>query len=537
MLKARLLPHIYFAYFFLVLAAAFGLLYAMQLLGFGTQLIRPDLVRSLHISLMLYGFVPLMMTLLPFALFDKEGVMKEEGVWYLERFLYLWYIFLVFLIFSLLAGDTRGLPFYDFPYELNAILALAGIFYIIAIFKTIKGYEVKPLWVRVSLVLVIASPFALLLLMNPRYGQVEKMLLGPHGDNTLGMSFALLAIYYLAIKLASPRTVFSTRRHILWQIPLGFYLLSVLYRSFIGSLSYNAEWLLQYLTLLYIPVLYIWWKDAGLKVRKNLTLFISIAAFLFADVEGNILFIPWLRALFHRNDLVVGHAHIAVGIGLLFLALSIIEPFVKVSARRALYLTGMLFLMALVLSISGIEQAGFAVMHTELMWALRVFFGLMFLAGLLFVRSLFSVKRVQGFFRSLRSIDLYNLAGFLSDGVGGILLLLFGSTLYALIDQPFVGGYQTIVFGFVTAVGLVHLLGFLLPAQAHPFALATVILRLVTAAGFFALYKAGVFEWIAYAISGIDLLFVLLYLIFLKDPYEKTHTSQPSFDCSDIRRS
>ena len=527
MLKKRIIPHIYFSYFFLVLAAFFGLVYALQLLGFGVDLIRPDLVRSLHISLMLYGFIPLMMTLLPFALFDKEGVMKAEGIWYLERFLYLWYIFLVFLAFSLLAGNTRGLPFYDFPYELNAILALAGIFYIIAIFKTIKNYEVKPLWVRVSLVLVIVSPFALLLLMNPEYGQVEKMLMGPHGDNTLGMSFALVAIYYLAIKLASPKKVFKTRWHILWQIPLGFYLLSVLYRSFVGSISYNAEWFLQYLTLLYIPTLYIWWKDAGLSIQKNVTLFISIAAFLFVDIEGNILFIPELRAIFHRNDLVVGHAHIAVGIGLLFLALSIIESFVKASSRRALYLAGMLVLMALVLSISGVEQAGFAAMHTEILWGFRALFGLLFLLGLLFYAPLFSLKTCKTYFHSLRIIDIYNIAGFLSDGMGGMMLLLFGSTLYALISQPFVGAYQMIVFGFVMGVGVLHLIGVLFPIKAYTFALSTVMLRLITAAGFFALYKAGTFGWIALAIAIVDLLFVLLYLLLngiSKDLHEKTTT-------------
>ena len=521
MLKKRIIPHIYFSYFFLVLAAFFGLLYALQLLGFGVDLIRPDLVRSLHISLMLYGFIPLMMTLLPFALFDKEGVMKAEGIWYLERFLYLWYIFLVFLAFSLLAGNTRGLPFYDFPYELNAILALAGIFYIIAIFKTIKNYEVKPLWVRVSLVLVIVSPFALLLLMNPEYGQVEKMLMGPHGDNTLGMSFALVAIYYLAIKLASPKKVFKTRWHILWQIPLGFYLLSVLYRSFVGSISYNAEWFLQYLTLLYIPTLYIWWKDAGLSIQKNVTLFISIAAFLFVDIEGNILFIPELRAIFHRNDLVVGHAHIAVGIGLLFLALSIIEPFVKVSKRRALYLGSALSLMALVLSISGFEQAGFFTMHTELWWTLRALTGLLFLFGLLMVTQRIGIRQIKVYLTHLRAIDLYNLTGFLSDGMGGLLLLLFGSSLYGLIGQTFVGGYQNIVFGFVMGVGLVHLMGYLLPLQAYALAQATLILRVITAAGFFALYKAGVLGWIAFAIAGIDFLFVLVYLLFVRITMKK----------------
>ena len=521
MLKKRIVLHIYFSYFFLIFAAFFGLLYALQLLGFGVELIRPDIVRSLHISLMLYGFIPLMMTLLPFALFDKEGVIKAEGIWYLERFLYLWYIFLVFLIFSLLAGNTRGLPFYDFPYELNGILALAGIFYIMAIFKTIKNYEVKALWVRVSLVLVIISPFALLLLMNPEYGQVEKMLMGPHGDNTLGMSFALVAIYYLAIKLASPKVTFQTRWHILWQIPLGFYLLSVLYRSFVGSISYNAEWFLQYMTLLYLPTLYLWWKDAGLSIKKNMTLFISISAFLFSDIEGNILFIPGLRILFHRNDLVVGHAHIAVGIGLLFLALSIVEPFVKVSARRAVYLTGMLVLMAFVLSISGIEQAGFSAMHTEILWGFRALFGFLFLLGLLLYIPLFSINIYREKLQRLRPIDFYNIVGFLSDGVGGLILILLGSTLYALIDQAFVGGYQNIVFGFVMGVGLLHFLGVLFPSKAYTIALATVVLRLITAAGFFALYKADTLGWIALAIAVVDLIFVLLYL-FLKVLHEKT---------------
>ena len=520
MLKKALLPHIYFSYFFLLFAAFFGLLYALNLVGIGTDLIRPDLVRSLHISLMLYGFVPLMMTLLPFALFDKEGIMTKEGIWYLERFLYLWYIFLVFMIISTLLGNVRGLPFYDFPYELNAILALAGFFYIVAIFKTIKAYDVKPLWVKVSLVLVVVSPFALLLLMNPDYGQVEQMLKGPHGDNTLGMSFALMAIYYLAIKLASPKVVFKTKWHILWQIPLAFYVLSVLHRSFIGTISYNVEWFLQYLTLLYIPTLYIWWKDAGLSIKKNLTLLVSIVAFLFVDIEGNILFIPQLREIFHRNDLVVGHAHIAVGIGLLFLALAIIESFIKISKARALYLTSALSFMALVLSISGFEQAGFFTTHTEFWWNLRVLSGFLFLFGLLFVAKWFSIIEVKQYIKQLRAIDIYNLTGFLSDGVGGLLLLLFGSTIYGIINQEFVGAYQLIVFGFVMGVGLLHLVAYILKPNAYALAFATVILRVITAAGFFALYKAGVLGWVAFAIAGIDLLFVLVYL-FLKELHEK----------------
>ena len=43
---------------------------------------------------------------------------------------------------------------------------------------------------------------------------------------------------------------------------------------------------------------------------------------LFVDIEGNILFIPDIRWLFHRNDLIVAHAHVAMGVGVLFMVIS-----------------------------------------------------------------------------------------------------------------------------------------------------------------------------------------------------------------------
>ena len=517
MLKERLIPHIRIFYLFLIAAAMFGLLYALQLVGIGLELIRPDLVRSLHISLMLYGFPTVMMALLPFALFDKEGVMDKEAWGYLEKFFWLWYLFLVLMLFSLLYGATRGLPFYDFPYELNFILAAAGIFYIIAIFKAIRNYKTKPLWVKVSLVAVSVSPLALLVLMNPEYGQVEKMLLGPHGDNTLGMSFALMVIYYLALKLASPKQHLKTRWHILWIIPLGFYVLSVLYRSFVSSLSYEQEWFLQYLTLLYIPLLYRWWKDAGVRVRENMALFLSMAAFVFADIEGNILFIPHLRELFHRNDLVVGHAHVAVGIGFLFLAFAIIDRYWSLGRKHYLYIAGMLTLMSAVLSLSGFEQAGFGQMHTETLWYLRAFFGFLVLAGFLRVKDLYRPVVTLLRQRTLDKERLYHLAGFASDGLGGLMLLLFAPLLYGMIGQPFSPGYQQIVFGFVTAVGMMHLMALIYPDDARAYANATVIARVLTAAGFFALYKTGQLGQIAGAIAAVDLAFAGVYLFYIKE--------------------
>ncbi len=504
--------HTIISFGFLILAALFGLVYALQLLGYATDLIRPDIARSLHISLMLYGFIPLMLSLLPFALFDKEGILGAEGLLYLERYFILWYTFLVFMVLSIGAGVMRGLPFYDFHYSLNGILAFAGLFYIIAIFKTIRSYAVRPQWVKVSLVLVIASPFALLLLMNPDYGQVEQMHMGPHGDNTLGMSFALMAVYYLAIKLASPMTSFRTRWHILWQIPLGFYALSVLYRSFIGSISYEAEWFLQYLTLLYIPTLYRWWKDAQLSIAKNFNLFVSIAAFLFVDIEGNILFVPALRKIFHRNDLVVAHAHIAVGIGLLFLAFSIIERYFSLSSMRRFTLVLAISLMGLVLSIDGIMQAGFIPLDTELMWELRALYGALFLAALIW----WMPENITQTLRSFSPLRLYHLAAFASDGIGGVMLLLFGGYLYGIIGEPFAGSYQLIVFGFVAGVGISHLIGALHEPYATPMALATSTIRIITAAGFTALYLAGTLGWIALAIAVVDMGFAMGYWLWLR---------------------
>ncbi len=521
MLKKFLLPHFWFAYAFFLIALLFGLLYSLQLLGIGASLFRPDLARSMHLTLMLYSFLPLMMTVLPFALFEKEGVLSADSLRSLSVFFVLWYLFLLFAMLAIARGDTRGLPFYDFPYELNVLLAFAGIFYIRAIFQSIAHYAVKPLWVKVSLILVVISPVALLVLMNPTYGQVSKTLVGPHGDNTLGMSFALVILYYLTIKLSSDKPTFRTRWHLLWQIPLGFYMLSVLYRTLVGPLTYNMEWFLQYLTLLYIPLLYRWWKDAKLDIRKDFALFLSITAFLFADVEGNILYIPHIRALFHRNDLVVGHAHIAVGMGFLFLVLAIVKESVSFSRKTMLLLTVPLLGMALVLSLSGFEEAGFWSMHTTLWWSLRSVFGVLFSIGVFTVAFKRSLPAVKEFYRHMRPVDLYHLAGFLSDGIGGVILLFFGKALYRLLDIPFHEGYIEIVFGFVAGVGAIHLSGLFHKKEAYAYAQATALLRAFTAAGFFALYKASVLDRSALGIAFVDLLYVLVYLLFLKDTYEK----------------
>ena len=513
MLKNLISFHFKISSIFLVLAVFFGWLYSMQLLGALTPLFDPTIARSLHISLMLYGFPSLMLSMLPFALFDKDGLESKDGLHYLNLYFIFWYIFLIFMVAALLLGNTRGLPFYDFPYELNFILAVSGIFYFISILKYIKHYEVKPLWVKISLVAVAVAPFLLILLMNPDYGQVEMMELGPHGDNTLGMSFALLVLYFLAIKLASP-IKFVARFHVLWMIPLGFYILSVLYRSFVGNLSYEAEWFLQWLTFLYIPILYFWFKDAQVSVKENLFLFISILAFLFVDIEGNILFIPEIREAFHRNDLVVGHAHIAVGTSMLFLSFAIVKNYFEISNRAIKHLMYMIVLMSLVLSINGFSQAGYIDTSSELMWQLRSLFGGLFLIVLLwFYFSGISLANIS-------KLRWYHLLGFLSDGIGGLVLLFFAPFLYAFLQIDFAVGYQMIVFGFMGSVGFVHLLGFMKKEYEDIAAYATIATRVITSALFFAMFKADVIGWIALVVGAYDLVYALIYIVFLKEKNE-----------------
>ena len=184
-----------------------------------------------------------------------------------------------------------------------------------------------------------------------------------------------------------------------------------------------------------------------------------------------------------------------------------------------------MLLMTLVLTINGFSQAGFSKVDTMTIWTWRAIFGGLFLLGLLFYSRFFNISVQLSFLKRLRPLEWYHLIGFASDGLGGLLLILFGTAIYGLIGQGFTEGYQQIVFGFVMGVGLMHLMAFLRPNHEHALAIATVIIRTITSAGFFALYKAGVLGWIALAIALIDLLFVLVYLLYLQKESYETITS------------
>jgi len=483
------LPLLLFWLFFGLFA---GFVYAVEMLGLdgSMTLLSPERARSLHISQMLYGFFPLVLSLLPFALFEKEGVLSSKAIAHLHRYFVVWNVFLLFMSMSLLFGNIRGLPFYDFPYQLNFLLAFSGLFYLLALIDALRRYEKRPLWVNVSLIAVIAAPIALIVLMNPQYGQVEKTLIGPHGDNTLGMSFTLIPIYYLLIKLSASKA-FTPRHHWLWVIPLVGYVASLILRNFFHTLSYNEEWFFQYLTLLYLPLLWVWLRDAGVSFKTNPYLILSIAAFVFVDVEGNILFIPELRALIHRNDLVVGHAHIAMGLGVAFMALSIAHHLLPSIFKRtyATAWTVLMSLMALSLSIAGLIEAGIMGGTIEPFLMVRAAFGLMVLV--LVMKIVYDRLHLP----MDSPLKIYHLIGFLGDALGGLALLIAGAGLFGFLGFTFGGTYEYVVFAFVMGTGMIHWSG--LHGDEERMAHLSATIRFLVSPPFAALYMAGILDELA----------------------------------------
>lgn len=499
------------AFLWLILGLFAGLVYALEMLGLdgSMTLLSPERARSLHISQMLYGFFPLMLSLLPFALFQKEGILSDIAIGHLRRYFVVWNLFLLFMSMALLFGNIRGLPFYDFPYQLNFLLAFSGLFYLLALVDALRRYDKRPLWVNVSLLAVIAAPIALIVLMNPDYGQVEQTLVGPHGDNTLGMSFTLIPIYYLLIKLVATQE-FKPRWHWLWIVPLAGYVLSLIIRNFFHSLSYNEEWFFQYLTLLYLPLLWVWLRDAGVSFKTNPYLILSIGAFIFVDLQGNFLFIPEIRALIHRNDLVVGHAHIAMGLGVAFMALSILHYLLPNLFRRvyAIVWTVLMALMAVSLTIAGVIEAG------GFSGAIEPFLGARALIGALLVGMVLWITYERIKFKLDSPLKFYHLGGFLSDAGGGVILILGGAALFPLLGFHFSGTYEYIVFAFMIGTGLAHWYG--LHRDPHHFAEFTASVRAVCASVFIALYLAGTLDGIALLVALYDISFALVYWLVLR---------------------
>lgn len=484
-----------------------GVIYGAQMLGFSAldaTLLNAPATRSIHITLMLYGPIMLALSLLPFALFAKDKLDLTEAVEPLRNYFLLWHLFLFMAVVSILLGIQRGLPFYDFAYELNFILVASGIFYIVAIFKTIKHYEVTPLWVSVSKMLLFIAPISLLVLMNPTYGQVEKTLIGPHGDNTLGMSFTIIPLFYLMIKLHTKEN-FTPKWNLFWIIPLVGYALSVATRIFRGELSYSEEWIYQWLTFAYAPLLIKWCMDAKITIKSTPYLVVSIWAFLFVMIQGNILFIPEIRWPFHRNDLIIAHAHVAIGLGIFFMSLSILKYFYKLPHKFIyfwLFVIGVIFIS---LSLAGFDEAGVFAVDVAAMWWIRLFGGILAVVGLVY----YIVKNIK--ISKIPLLELYHLNGFASDGLGAIVLILSAPMLFEFLGFYFTP-YYYLVFGFMGFVGILHLIG--VKKEAHFLAYLTSMARLITGTIFLSLFYVGTIDALGLLVGLYDIAYALLYLIF-----------------------
>lgn len=485
----------------------FGALYAAQLVGFSlfdNTLLNTTTTRSLHITLMLYGPIMLAMSLLPFALFAKDKLDLSDAIVPLRNYFLLWHIFLFMSVVSISLGLQRGLPFYDFAYELNFLLASSGIFYIIAIFKIIKQYKIAPVWVMVSKAALFSAPIALLILMNPDIGQVEKTLIGPHGDNTLGMSFTLIPLFYLLVKLHA-KEGFIPKWHIFWILPLAVYALSVITRILRGDLSYGEEWVAQWMTFFYLPLLMKWCKDADLTLKRTPYLVISIWAFLFVMIQGNILFFPDIRAAIHKNDLVIAHAHLAMALGILFMALSTLSYFYKLPRKFLHFWLWVVALIFVPLTLAGLDEGGYISVNVISMWWLRLLAGVFGVFGLLyFIASKFKYK-------NLSLLEFYHLNGFFSDGLGALLLVLFGSSIFEYLGFYF-SPYYYLVFGFMGFVGMIHLLG--IKQSSHIFARLTSYARLITGTIFLSLSYLGIIDILGLLVGAYDILYALIYLLF-----------------------
>lgn len=231
-------------------------------------------------------------------------------------------------------------------------------------------------------------------------------------------------------------------------------------------------------------------------------------AFLFVDIQGNILFIPEIRWLFHRNDLIIAHAHVAMGIGVFFMVIAMFVSTIsdlKNSNFYTYYLGGILGIFV-VLSLNGFVQTGFLTLDTFYLWLLRSFFGFI---------ALLSLITFIHFKNKLSHLQLYNLFGILADGFGGIGLILFASFLYPILGFEFGGKYEYIVFIFVCFTGLIHYLAYKEISHRVLLTQLTVMIRIGVGSVFFALFSNNTLGVEALGIALFDLLFAIYYLIFL----------------------
>jgi hypothetical protein len=233
---------------------------------------------------------------------------------------------------------------------------------------------------------------------------------------------------------------------------------------------------------------------------------------VFVDIQGNILFVPELRELIHRNDLVVGHAHIAMGLGVAFMAFSIAHCLLpKVfTTMMAWGWTILMISMAGVLSVAGLIEAGMMSGDVNGWLIGRIIFG--FALVMLVVKVLISTVLQDA--KTLTSLQLYHWVGFLGDALGGLMLLLLGGWLFGMLGFAFSATYEYIVFAFVIGTGMIHWYG--LQGHEHVMASLSALIRFVVASAFAALFMAGVLDELALVIALYDGVFAMIYFLGLR---------------------
>ena len=86
--------------------------------------------------------------------------------------------------------------------------------------------------------------------------------------------------------------------------------------------------------------------------------------------------------------------------------------------------------------------------------------------------------------------------GVLSDGLGGIFLILFASFLYPILGFSFSGIYEYVVFTFVSMTGVIHYFALKNEAYENILTKISVVIRIFASSMFFALFRT-IFGFVA----------------------------------------
>jgi len=228
-------------------------------------------------------------------------------------------------------------------------------------------------------------------------------------------------------------------------------------------------------------------------------------------VQGNILFFPEIRFAIHKNDITIGHAHIAIGLGIFFMSMSILSYFYKFPKKFMYFWLYVIGIMSAALSLAGLEEAGILSIDVIAMWYIRLGMGIFAVIGLVF----YIAKQMK--YKKPSLLQLYHLNGFASDGLGALMLFLAAPAIFEFLGFAFTP-YYYLVFGFMGFVGILHLLG--VSKESHFLAYMTSIARLITGTVFLSLFYLGEIDGLGLLVGFYDISYALLYLL-LEIVYDK----------------